>query len=187
MEVIVGKLKLNHIETGFTNFHKHIHDVNISVLGEISKLYPEAHVKLYEIYSEWALMHETDNLLSTFFDSFEVVDGKSPINSSPINNKPRILVDNKVVDLNIPNLSLIGIDHPEEIPQVTNDAILKINYPITRELYHKLKDNFLIVADIEDCVPENLLEKQLSDKLNKMDTLSQILLLKVLRGENICG
>ena len=69
MEVIVGKLKLNHIEPGFTKFHKYIQDVNISVLGEISKLYAEAHIKLYEIYSEWALIHETDNLLSTFFKS----------------------------------------------------------------------------------------------------------------------
>ena len=187
MEVIVGKLKLNHIETGFTKYHKHIHDVNISILGEISKLYPEAHIKLYEIYGEWALMHETDNLLSTFFNSFEVVEGKSPVNSPPINNKPKIIVDNKVVELNVPNLNLIEIDHPEEIPHVNNDAILKINYPITREIYHKLKDKFLVIADIEDCIPENLLEKQLSDKLNKMDTLSQILLLKVLRGENICG
>ena len=187
MEVIVGKLKLHHIENGFACFHKHIHDINIRVLGEVSKNYPEAHVKLYEIYSEWALIHETDNLLSTFFKSFEIIEGKSPINSSPINNKPKILVDNKVVDVNVLPLRLLSVDTPEEIPLDPEDAILKINYPITRDIYQRLKEKFLLIADVEDFVSENLLEKQLSDKLNKMDTLSQILLLKILRGEHICG
>lgn len=187
MEVIVGNLKLNHLETGFTEYHKQIHDVNISVLGEISKLYPEAHVKLYEIYGEWGLIHETDNLISTFFSSFEVVEGNSPVNSSPINNRPKILVDNKTVELTIPALNLVEIDHPEEIPQVSGEAILKINYPITRKIEHELKETYMVVADVEDCVPENLLEKQLSDQLNKLDTLSHILLLKVLRGETLCG
>ncbi len=187
MDVIVGNLKLYNIPTGFTKFYKHIHDVNISVLGEISKRYPDAHIMLYDIYGEWALIHETDNLLSTFFNSFEVFDGKSPVNSSPINNQPHILVDNKEIKVNISPLNIIEVDYLEEIPQYENETILKINFPITNEKYHQLKDQFLVIADIEDCVPENLLEKQLSDKLNEMDTLSQILLLKVLRGENICG
>lgn len=187
MEVIVGKLNLGDIQTGFTQYYKYIHDVKISILGEISKKYPNAHIKLYEIYSKYALIHETDNLLSTFFKDFEVVGGESPVNSSPINNTPQILVDGTPVALNSHGINLVETNHVEKLPEKNGKTILKINYPITREVFHKLKDKFLIIADIEDILPENLLEKQLTDNLNELDTLSQILLIKVLRGENICG
>lgn len=187
MEVIVGKLNLGDIQTGFTEYYKHIHDAKISILGEISKRYPNAQVKLYEIYSKWALIHETDNLLSTFFKNFEIIGGESPVNSSPINNTPKILVDGNPVSLNIPMIHLKETNHVEELSENSGKTILKINYPITRNVYHKLKDSFLMVADIEDILPENLLEKQLCDNLNELDTLSRILLIKVLRGENICG
>lgn len=187
MEVIVGNLQLYHIETGFAEVHKQIHDANISVLAEVSKLYPDAHVIFYEVYGDLALVHETGNLLSTFFKSFEIMDGKSPVNSSPINNKPKIRVDKREISLAVPILNLIAADDLDSIPDTYGDTILKINYPITREVFHQLTEKFSVIADVIDSVPENLLEKQLYDRINKLDTLSKILLIKVLRGEAICG
>lgn len=187
MEVIVGNLQLYYIETGFAEVHKQIHDANISVLSEVAKLYPDAHVALYDVYGDLALVHETVNLLSTFFNSFEIMEGKSPVNSSPINNKPKIRADKRDVLLSVPMLNLIAADDLESIPETYGETIVKINHPITRESYHQLAEKFTVIADVVDSAPENLLEKQLYDRINKLDTLSKILLIKVLRGEAICG
>ncbi|MBU0994223.1 MAG: hypothetical protein KJ737_17165 [Proteobacteria bacterium] len=187
MEVIVGNLQLYHIQTGFSEIYKQIHDANISVLGEVSKLYPDTHIIFYEVYGDLALLHETDNLLSTFFKSFEIVEGKSPVNSSPINNKPKIRADKKEVPLSVSSLSLVSVDDPDGIPDTSGETILKINYPVTRDVFHQLNEKFTVIADVVDCDPENLLEKQLYDRINKLDTLSKILLIKVLRGDAICG
>ena len=180
MEVIIGNLQLYHIEKGFAEVHNLIHDANISVLGEVSKRYPDAHFVL-------ALLHETDNLLATFFKNFEIMDGKSPVNSSPVNNTPQIRVDKKDTTLSSPTLNLITINDSEAIPEVGGDTILKINFPVTEDVFHQLKEKYTVIADVVDYVPENLLEKQLSDRIGKWDTLSKILLIKVLRGDAICG
>ena len=187
MEVIVGNLQLYHIETGFAEVQKQIQDANIAVLSEVSKLYPDARISFYEVYGDLALVHETVNLLSSFFNNFEIMEGKSPVNSSPINNKPKIRADKRDFLLTAPTLSLISADDLESIPEIHGEAIIKINHPITREFYHQLTEKFRVIADVIDSTPENLLEKQLYDRINKQDTLSKILLIKVLRGEAICG
>ena len=187
MEVIVGNLQLYHMEKGFAEVHNMIHDAKISVLGDVSKRYPDAHFLFYEIYGDLALIHETSNLLSTFFKSFQIMEGKSPVNSSPVNNTPQILVDKKEVKMAIPALNLITISDSEAIPDVDGDTILKINFPVTEDVFHQLREKHTVIADVADYVPENLLEKQLSDRISKWDTLSKILLIKVLRGDAICG
>ena len=187
MEVVVGNLKLYQTEKGFAEVHNLIHDAKISVLGDVSKRYPDADFLFYEIYGDLALLHETDNLLSTFFKRFHIMEGKSPVNSSPVNNTPQILVDKKDITVTTPSLNLITINDSEAIPDVEGDTILKINYPVTEDVFHHLREKYTVIADVVDYVPENLLEKQLSDRISKWDTLSKILLIKVLRGDAICG
>ena len=187
MEIVVGNLKIFDIPTGFTRVWRHLHDTKLSVLREVSKHYPGAHVKFCGVYGEWALRSETEKLLSTFFEDFEVVDGKSPVDSSPLNNEPKIMVNNEVVNLATPSLVLLSVDLPEDISQAQRNTVVKVNFPITKEVYLQLKEKYTLIADIETGTPENILEKTLADNFSKGDTLSRILLLKVLRGEKICG
>jgi len=188
MEVIVGNLRLFDIYEGFSSFHNYVHNAKLSILDLISKQFPNATFKLYEIYGKWAIIDETDNLLSTFFDRFEVVEGTSPVNSSPIDNQPKVLVDNQELSLDeAPRINFIDANLHDEKFKDDPHAIVKLNYPITKEMYQKLNEQSQLIADISDHYPQNLLEKELIDKSSELDTFSQILLIQVLRGENVCG
>lgn len=188
MEVIIGNLRIFDIHEGYSSFHNYIHNTKLSVLNLAAEQFPDATFILYEVYGKCALIDETDHLLSSFFNHFEVKESPSPINTSPIDNQPKVLVENKELYLKkAPRLNLIDADLEVDILKDDPDAIVKLNYPVTNEVFHKLKERFQLIADISDHYPQNLLEKKLVDNGNELDTLSQILLIQVLRGEKVCG
>ncbi len=188
MEVIVGNLRLFDLNEGFSTFHNYVHNAKLSVLDLLAKQFPDATFMLYEVYGKWAIIDETDHLLSTFLDHFEIIDGPSLINTSPVNNQPRALVDGQEALLEqAPRINLINADLENEVPEDDPGAAVKLNYPVTSEVFQKLNERFQLIADISDYYPQNLLEKKLIDEGSELDTLSQILLIQVLRGENVCG
>jgi len=187
MDIIIGNLKLYEIPTGFVQFQKKIHDARLAVLREVSRRYPDATPSFYEIYGKWSLLDETNELLSSFFENFNIVEDQSPINSSPINNLPKIIVDNNPVDLECEELRLITANTLEDLGQTGPNTIIALNFPITEDAYLKLKEKNMLIADIEKVIPESLLGKELFDDIDEKDILSQVLLSRLLRGESICG
>ncbi|HIH98652.1 MAG TPA: hypothetical protein HA346_06630 [Thermoplasmata archaeon] len=187
MDIIIGKLKLFEVPQGFVQFRKQIHDAKLGVLYNVSKRYPDADFSFYEVYGKWSLLDETNKLLSSFFDDFDIVEGQSPINSSPIDNHPKIIVDGNPVDLEYGELRLITADTFDELEQPRPNTVTALNFPITEDAYLKLKETHMLITDIEEVIPESLLGKELLGNIDKEDMLSQVLLSRLLRGKSICG
>ncbi|QTA38261.1 hypothetical protein JYK00_01600 [Thermosipho ferrireducens] len=186
MEVIVGNLELFSIPSGIANLWNIIYQAKIELLSAISQEYPDSHFKFFNIFGEYGLEDKVYEVLSLHFKSFEIINGEDlELNSSPINNIPKILVDGEERIVDVPTVGIHYIDGIEKIPSREHDTeILVINAIINQKSYEELSKDYIVVSLVEKFETKNLFEDTLLKNID--DDILKFLVLKVLRGENIC-
>jgi|GEM_PF-3307284 len=186
MEIVVGDLTLFDPLDGYASYYDRIQDVKLEMLHYIGKKYPNSEPIFYNLYGKWALLDDVDQLISTYFTGFSVKTGKSPVNSSPVNHQPTILVDNKPVALDFPPLRLIRPDLIYDISPVDANCVLSVEFSTPQGQVRHFRQDSQLDTSILPELADGLLHRHMN-AMGALDTLSKLMLERLLKGGDICG
>ena len=186
MELIIGDLRLFDVPEGFAAHYDKIQEAKLNVLFYLSYRYPDAAPVFYNVYSKWALLDETESVLSSYFGKYSVMYGDSPVNSSPLNNRPKVLLDQQVVDLDLPELKLISAEGLDVSEYSDPNVILASDLLIRDESRPSSKDGSFLRSEHALSFEDHLLFSQIAATAKTNDNLLKTILIKLLRDEPLC-
>lgn len=186
MEFIIGDLRLFDVPRGFAAHYDKIQEAKLNVLFYLSYRYPEATPVFFNVCSKWALLAETESVLSSYFGRYSVMYGDSPVNSSPLNNRPKVLLDQRVVDLGLPELKLISSEDLDVTDCSDPHVILASDLLIRDESCVSSKDGSFLSGEHALSYEDHLLFSQIVATAKTHDDLMKTILIKLLRDEPLC-
>ncbi len=179
MVVEISDLRLYDHYKGFSKLSEQILQTKISLLLKVKEKFPEAKFIFYNVTGDFGTIEKVLKLLDSYFNDVEIVKESAGFNSSPVNNVPVVKVDGALVTLeDVKTIGLLEIENDNEEVCKYDECFylvktLKESEPTLNEVAFKI-----------DITPKDTVESSLLLRMEHNE--EKFLVLKLLRGENLC-